>query len=217
MTGPLPLPAEHGGGRFPGFDVMRARRRWDASTRDAVERRLGSAGRMRFFTAAEEVTARCLLDRLMGQSASASPRVDIVGMVDARLADDETDGWNDDSLPPDGDAWRMSLAALDEEARARTGTPFSDCSEQEQCALIEGVRTFPRERWRGLPVVPLWSLWTRYAATAFYAHPWAWNEIGFPGPAYPRGYKNLGMDRLDSFEVRDRDPRDDPLRRGAHP
>ena len=27
---------------------------------------------------------------------------------------------------------------------------------------------------------------------AFYSHPWAWNEIGFGGPAYPRGYARLG-------------------------
>ena len=27
---------------------------------------------------------------------------------------------------------------------------------------------------------------------AFYSHPWAWNEIGFGGPAYPQGYMRLG-------------------------
>jgi hypothetical protein len=27
---------------------------------------------------------------------------------------------------------------------------------------------------------------------AFYSHPWAWNEIGFGGPAYPRGFMRLG-------------------------
>ena len=47
----------------------------------------------------------------------------------------------------------------------------------------------------------MWSLWTRYACTAFYSHPWAWNEIGFPGPAYPRGYKNPGVDAREPFEV----------------
>ena len=30
---------------------------------------------------------------------------------------------------------------------------------------------------------------------AFYSHPWAWNEIGFGGPAYPRGYARLGIGR----------------------
>jgi hypothetical protein len=54
----------------------------------------------------------------------------------------------------------------------------------------------------------VWSLWTRYACTAFYAHPYAWNEIGFGGPAYPRGYKNLGIDRREPWERPERDARD---------
>ncbi|MDQ3430688.1 MAG: gluconate 2-dehydrogenase subunit 3 family protein, partial [Actinomycetota bacterium] len=54
-------------------------------------------------------------------------------------------------------------------------------------------------------------LWLRYACTAFYAHPWSWNEIGFGGPAYPRGYKNLGVNRREPWEVADADG-GDPLR-----
>jgi hypothetical protein len=61
----------------------------------------------------------------------------------------------------------------------------------------------------------VWSLWTRYACTAFYAHPAAWAEIGFPGPAYPRGYKNAGVGKLEPFEVRDARPAEDPVKEGA--
>jgi hypothetical protein len=50
---------------------------------------------------------------------------------------------------------------------------------------------------------------------AFYAHPSAWTEIGFPGPAYPRGYKNTGVDSREPFEVRDVSASGDPVRDGA--
>jgi hypothetical protein len=56
------------------------------------------------------------------------------------------------------------------------------------------------DSWHGLPASHVWSLWTRYACTAFYAHPWAWNEIGFGGPAYPRGYKNAGLGKREPWE-----------------
>jgi len=56
---------------------------------------------------------------------------------------------------------------------------------------------------------------TRYACTAFYAHPSAWAEIGFPGPAYPRGYKNAGVGKLEPFEVGDAQPAEDPVRGGS--
>jgi hypothetical protein len=32
--------------------------------------------------------------------------------------------------------------------------------------------------------------------------------MGFPGPAYPRGYKNIGIDRREPFEVKDAEPSD---------
>jgi hypothetical protein len=36
---------------------------------------------------------------------------------------------------------------------------------------------------------------------AFYSHPWAWNEIGFGGPAYPRGYARLGPGQREHWEA----------------
>ncbi|HZP15383.1 MAG TPA: hypothetical protein VFA96_06145, partial [Nocardioides sp.] len=64
------------------------------------------------------------------------------------------------------------------------------------------------DSWYGLRAAHVWSLWMRYACAAFYAHPWAWNEIGFGGPAYPTGYKNLGVDGRESWEVQERDAMD---------
>jgi hypothetical protein len=46
--------------------------------------------------------------------------------------------------------------------------------------------------WDRLNVSRAWSVVMRAALSGFYAHPWAWNEIGFGGPAYPRGYMRLG-------------------------
>ena len=40
----------------------------------------------------------------------------------------------------------------------------------------------------------------RAVLSAFYSHPWAWNEIGFGGPAYPRGYARLGAGQRESWE-----------------
>ena len=34
----------------------------------------------------------------------------------------------------------------------------------------------------------------------YYAHPWSWNEIGFGGPAYPRGYAAFGNPKLGEEE-----------------
>ena len=75
-----------------------------------------------------------------------------------------------------------------------------------QKRLLEAVRV--GDRWHGLPARRVWSLWMRYALAGFYSHPWAWNEIGFGGPAYPRGYKNIDLNGLEPWEAREARPRD---------
>jgi Gluconate 2-dehydrogenase subunit 3 len=211
------LPQGNRAPRFPGFDVLAQKDHWDDATRSTVLSRVHALPPIRFFTAMEEAIATPLLDRLMGQDDDEDPhRIRLVRMVDARLAEQETDGWHYDTMPQDDQAWRDTLAGIDADARERYGRGFAECSIGEQRELLAAVHGWAGERWHGMPPQQVWSLWTRYAATAFYSHPEAWNEIGFPGPAYPRGYKNPGVDKLEPFEVRDARPQDDPVaeRRG---
>jgi Gluconate 2-dehydrogenase subunit 3 len=144
-------------------------------------------------------------------------RVPVTAMIDARLAEAETDGWRYADMPEDGQAWRDTLSYLDADALAKFGCGFAACPAADQSTLIQAVQDLGSADWHGLPASGVWSLWTRYACTAFYAHPGAWNEIGFPGPAYPRGYKNLGVGRREPFEVADTEPADDPVRPASEP
>ena len=202
--------------RFPGFDVLAELPRWDLETAAVVNSRLGQQPALRFFTPAEEAIATALLDLLLGQSTPDDPpdedgRIPLTPMIDARLAEAQTDGWRYADMPEDGQAWRDTLAGLDADAQAKYGIPFARCAPAEQSALIQAVQDAGSGDWRGMNAARVWSLWTRYACTAFYAHPWAWNEMGFPGPAYPRGYKNLGTGRREPFEAEDAQPADDPV------
>ena len=127
-------------------------------------------------------------------------------LVDERLALNRTDGYRYADMPEDREAWHLTLAALDADARAAYGRSFADCLIAGQEALIQAVTDAIPGRWHDLPAKRVWSLWTRYAATAFYSHPWAWNEIGFGGPAYPRGYQNLGLDAREHWETPEQHP-----------
>jgi hypothetical protein len=191
---------------FPGFDVLNQRRHWDDATAGVVLSRLALPDPARFHNLTEEGIARALLDQLLDQHDD--PRVPVFEMIDARLAAGQTDGWHYEDLPEDATAWKKSLAALDADARDRCGHGFAEADRHDQGALIQAVQDRSQDHWHGMRADHLWSLWTRYACTAFYAHPWSWNEIGFSGPAYPRGYKNAGIDRREAYEVRDTHPRD---------
>jgi hypothetical protein len=198
------------GDRFPGFEVLAQSKHWDPVTSGVVLSRIGMAPDIRFFTPAEQAVATALCDRLLDQRGDT--KVPVVNLIDARLAERQTDGWHYHDMPEDGQAWRDTLASLDVDATDRFGADFAGCSDDQQTTLIQVVQDLGPGQWHGLCAKHVWSLWTRYACTAFYSHPSAWNEIGFPGPAYPRGYKNPGVDAREPFEVRDAKPSEDPAR-----
>ncbi|HZR50707.1 MAG TPA: gluconate 2-dehydrogenase subunit 3 family protein [Streptosporangiaceae bacterium] len=193
--------------RFPGFNVLDQVGHWDPVTAGVVLSRIGRLPDIRFFTPAEEAVATALCDRLLGQDGDQ--KIPVVPQIDARLAEQQTDGWRYADMPEDGQAWRDSLRFLDEDSQG----DFAQASVADQRAVIQAVQDLGAKDWHGLNAAHVWSLWTRYACTAFYAHPAVWNEIGFPGPAYPRGYKHPGVDAREPFEVADTSPSDDPVAR----
>lgn len=195
-----------GGGpnrRFPGYDVLDAVDTWDPVTAGVVLARLGSPPPLRFFTLAEQAVGAALFDQLLDQRGE--PKIPVLEFVDARMVEGIIDGWRYADMPEDGEAFRQTFAGLDADAQEARGRLFHELSWDEQASLIQRVQdaSTAGDTWRELPAKHVWSLWTRYAAAAFYSHPWAWNEIGFGGPAYPRGYKNMGMDSREPWEVRD--------------
>ena len=206
-----------GGGpnlRFPGYDVLGQVDTWDEVTAGVVLARLGPPPPIRFFTPAEQAVGAALFDQLLDQRGG--PKVPVLELVDARLAEQITDGWRYEDMPEDGPAFRMTFNFLDEDAQRLAGARFSELGWDTQADVVQRVQDLNEhgEQWHGLPAKHVWSLWTRYACAAFYSHPWAWNEIGFGGPAYPRGYKNIGPDKREPWEVRDRVNRE-PIEIGA--
>jgi hypothetical protein len=197
-----------GKGRFPGFDVLAQVDHWDQETAGVVLARLVPTAELSFFTEAERATVEPLFDLLLDQRKP--PKVPVLELVDHRLALDETDGWLYDDLPEDPQAWRLTLALLDRDAQERHGEAFHALDVEEQTELVRAVQD--AEQWHDIAGDHVWSLWTRYACSAFYSHPWAWNEIGFGGPAYPRGYQALGVGKLEHWEVPEQRPR--PAGRG---
>jgi hypothetical protein len=191
-------------GRYPGFDVLDSVAVWDDVTAGVVLGRLALPGELAFFTPTEVAVAGPLLDLLLAQDCD--PRVPVLALIDARLAAAETDGWHYDEMPEDAQAWRDTLRFLEQDAQQRHhGRGFAHLISDEQADLIQAVQDLSSDgrSWHGWSATHVWSLWTRYACTAFYSHPWAWNEIGFPGPAYPRGYLNPGINAREHWEQPD--------------
>jgi hypothetical protein len=179
-------------GRYPEYDVMESADTWDEVTRGVVMARLAPAGPMRFFAPSEEATLRAFCDVTTGQDED--PRVPVAESVDAKLADGKLDGFQYADMPDDRETWHLVLAGLEETAQQRYRTPFAELSIDQQEKIVGDLSDgdLSGGSWDRLNVSRAWSVCMRAILSGFYSHPWAWNEIGFGGPAYPRGYMRRG-------------------------
>ncbi len=189
-------------GRYPDYDVLESVDTWDEATKNVVMARLHLDAHFHFFAPAEVPTLRAFCDVALAQDAE--PRVPVPEMIDHKLAAGRLDGYQYADMPDDRETWHLVLAGLDEVAEARYGRPsFAALDPQAQVAVVGELAKhgLTGGAWDRLSVKRAWAVCMRMALAAFYSHPWAWNEIGFGGPAYPRGYMRLGpLSTLEPFE-----------------
>ncbi len=200
-------------GRYPDYDVLANAENWDEATRAVIRARLGDPPPMRFFTESEQPTLRALCDVATAQDGE--PRVPVAEMIDEKLAAGRLDGFRYADMPADPDTWRLVLRGLDESARARTGAnSFAACATQEQEAIFGAFAAASLDGgvWDQITVSRAFSVCMRAILSAFYSHPWAWNEIGYGGPAYPQGYMRMGPTSVLEPHERPGATSEDPVR-----
>jgi hypothetical protein len=204
---PEELPRQRNGitpqmhGRFPDYNVLDEADHWDEQTRAVVLDRVESPPSIRFFTPEEAETLKAYCDAVTHQYRE--PRIPVLSFVDEKLLHGRLDGYQYFDLPDDRVTWRLVAAGLDYSARSEW---VAESFAQAPTTTREDiVQTFSEGNLRGGPwdelnVQRAFKVTTKHICQAFYAHPWAWNEIGFGGPAYPRGYAAFGSDHLGDRE-----------------
>jgi hypothetical protein len=129
-------------------------------------------------------------------------------MIDAKLFADSGDGYRDHRLPPLREAWRKGLAGIEADSRRRHNVGFAKLDDAEQDALLRAVQDGTvADDWDGMPPNVFFAKRLLFdIVTQYYGHPTAWSEIGFGGPASPRGYVRTGFGRRDPWEAAEATP-----------
>lgn len=177
---------------------------WDEQTRDVIQRRLTQIPERRFFSDLEWRTLAAICDRLIPQTDRSTP-IAIVPWIDQKLHHNWGDGFRYHDMPPLRDAWRLGLEGINQESRDRFGADFQALSETEQDAVLDVVQRGDAagQVWRRLPPRRFFTtILLTEVVGEYYAHPAAWSEVGFGGPASPRGYVRLGINQRDPWEAR---------------
>ena len=198
--------------RYPGYDVLAKRDSpsWNDKTRRVIAERLAlDPARHTFFTDAEWLTVGALCARILAQDDVKAAAVPLAAMLDDKLAKNARDGFRDSRLPPPREAWRRALAALDAESVQRHGCRFHELPIAAQSGLLvlcqQGELRGPA--WGDMPAAQFFTKRLLHDLVAdYYAHPTGWCEIGYGGPASPRGYVRMDYDRRDPWEASEARP-----------
>jgi gluconate 2-dehydrogenase subunit 3-like protein len=188
-------------GRYPDWDILAEAGHWDEVTRAVVLCRIDDPPGIHFFEGDEVETLKAYCDVVTHQYRE--PRIPVLAFVDEKLLAGRLDGYRYADMPDDGEAWRIVARGLDHSARSEwRATSFAAAPTTVREDIVRAfsdahLRGGP---WNELSVEHAWKVTTRHILEAFYAHPWSWNEIGFGGPAYPRGYAAFGSDHLGDRE-----------------
>jgi len=193
-------------GYYPGFETLSQQAYWDEATRKTVQQRVNRSLELHFFTPEEAPLIENIFEHLLPQSDRPQDRrVPIVPVVDERLHTGKIDGYRFESMPPDPDAYRLGLQGIEQTAIEAHGRGYLDLTWLEQDKLLQSLHDAKpkggHDIWKRMAVHRFWMLMVQDAAEAYYAHPYAWDEIGFGGPAYPRAYMRLARGEPEPWEV----------------
>jgi len=195
---------EHRPERYPGYDVLTKRHSpsWNDKTREVIDERLKTPREPRFFNVHELETVRAIAARVTPQPAHRPP-IPVAELVDHKLHIDRQDGYRAPDMPREREAWQRGIEALDAESQAAHGRAFRELASAEQDALLRRMEQgeLHDSSWGGMPSKTFFNqrLLTDIV-DAYWSYPTAWSEMGYGGPASPRGYVRMGYDERDPWE-----------------
>ena len=183
-------------GYYSGYSTLTQKKYWDQATRHVVTERVEKSPLIRFFSSQEALLLGAVIDRVIPQDDRSETRtIPVLAHIDERLYKNALNGFRYEDMPPDQKAYGLGIKAIEEMAQERFRQAFVNLTVHRQELILKSLhdgKPDPQHPvWRRVPVHRFWALLMEDCVTAYYSHPWAWDEIGYGGPAYPRGYMRL--------------------------
>lgn len=191
---------------YPDFNVMDGQKHWDTHTREIVGQRLKTQAfyPYQFFTQQEANTLSHLCAHLLDDH-----RYPVIAFVvhhfDTTLKNSPGESQRKTGVPAQTALIRDGLTLLDEACGKLYGGAFGECGEDDQQKVVNALMqdTFPlQNNQTTIPVPDFMQKIMSEAVSAYYSHPAVWSDIGYAGPAYPRGYVRTELGLTDPWEAR---------------
>lgn len=189
---------------YPDFDVLDAQEEWDEHTKNVVLKRLEKPTEHRFFNAYEVGILESLGMTMLDDDRNEILRY-IVAWYDNKLTSSVGEGEREANIPPEGELLQAGLKALDTAALVLYGHGVAELTREVRAALLRELQlgTISADmKWSSKIQQALFKKLLVNFAKAYYSHPIIWSEIGYAGPAYPRGYVRSEYGLTDPWEAK---------------
>src|SRR5947209_5386464 len=125
-------------GYYAGFQTLSQQAFWDEATRTVVLARVEQVPAIRFFSSEEARLMQAVCDRLMPQDdRDEAHKIPLVNYIDERLFSGRIDGYRFEDMPPDSEAHRLGLQAIDAIADHLYHQSFVQLGQREQDEVLQ--------------------------------------------------------------------------------
>ena len=190
--------------RYPGYDVLNQKEHWDDHTREIVLKRLGPFPENKFLSEYEAEMVFTIARHVVYDERKEILDY-VVHHLDSSLSSPIGEDQRKVGAPEQKTLVQEGLKAIDRLAEKQYGATFLKIGTQQQFSILSDLqrgKAVPLEEWRLIPQKELFKKLATEITSAYYSHPAVWSEIGYGGPAYPRGYVRVEKGLTDPWEAK---------------
>jgi len=179
---------------YPAYDVWEEHPQWDPHTREIVGKRRSPQVAHRFFSHEEALLIQGLATVLVDDH-----RLEVLTYVtqhvDESVASPIGEAQRQVGVLEKKELYRQGLAEVERISREQFGSDFLALKREEQIAVLNQLQHDKQTK-------PFFKKLLHDCVAAYYSHPLVWSEIGYGGPAYPRGYVRVEKGLVDPWEAK---------------
>jgi hypothetical protein len=181
---------------YPNYDVMQEKNQWDDHTQTIVTARVIRERNYKFLSLTEAEMLRAIAVILIDDD-----RPELTQYIICHIGEGE----RKTGVPQERQLIRDGLKTWNDASIQQFLTYFIDLTWVQQRSYVEELSTsnaLPSAVWGAFPQQALFNKLLQMCLEAYYSHPIVWSEIGYGGPAYPRGYVRTEIGQLDPWEAK---------------
>lgn len=187
---------------YSEFDVMNEKEHWDPHTAEIVEKRL-HPNKLSVLRQEEASTLFELCAGLLAEKRNPILSY-VIYHFDSTLKSDIGEAQRKKNVPKQKDLILTGLQLLNNYTEGQFNKVFSSLEDEVKKDVIGQMINGSLKLQEGtvFPTKEFIMKILDIAASSYYSHPTVWSEIGYAGPAYPRGYVRSELGLTDPWEAK---------------